>query len=152
MSDGGAAPTRQAQGALRCLPAPELAEPPGPRNWQMASATTPENAPQDAGFAAGSEDKWAEQEGERRTYLRVHQGPGLDEVFHGVQVVVLCRLHQRGPLVLRAGVDIRSRLVRQGQAVCGQLPLQPQPGEDPATHMPQTRAVERPPELGEDRH
>lgn len=43
-------------------------------------------------------------------YLGVHEGPGLDEVLHRVQMVVLCRLHQRGPLVLGAGVDVGARL------------------------------------------
>ena len=50
------------------------------------------------------------QTGRALCVLGIHEGPGLDEVLHRVQVVVLRGLHQRGPLVLGAGVDVGARL------------------------------------------
>ena len=69
-------------------------------------------------------------------YLGIHEGPGLDKVLHRIQVVVLRGLHQRGPLVLGAGVNVGARLVRRGTDT--------QPAATPREESPRTQTAETP--------
>lgn len=108
---------------------------PTSRHLWVPSSRQSLKASQGSGSAPPHKECYGDQ-GVCAEYLGIHEGPGLDEVLHRVQVVVLRGLHQRGPLVLRAGVDVGARLVRRGTDT--------QPAATPREESPRTQTAETP--------